>query len=355
MCERRFKHFANRLHGHRLNPNEDIEGGWLPQLPELRQTKRGIRATKFFKDLKGLPVNEEIVRLINLFWDLEAEKKNPRIDAYKAEDLEGLQKSVLRRLPAEQRNAIRTQLKAYRRTQRAYHRPLIRTPEERAERWQRFIGEVDPERENKAFLYDLDDVKAERRTRALTRNALTRAQQIANRAPRAPRAETAWMRHVREFRAANPGISFKDAMRGAKETYIPQPRAPRRPIIGKRKKRITVDMKEPPLIVPRITAPLEIPSLPEIPEPLVIPGIVDEFAEPAAAAPVALRKRGRPAREVKYIDRVAAYMKAHGVTQRAAKAALKGVAYNPELGYGGGILRGLWNNPFTNAIKKIVY
>ena len=34
--------------------------------------------------------------------------------------------------------------------------PIVRTPEERAERWARFISEDDPERTNKAFLYDLD-------------------------------------------------------------------------------------------------------------------------------------------------------------------------------------------------------
>jgi hypothetical protein len=34
------------------------------------------------------------------------------------------------------------------------------------------------------------------------------------------RPPTAWQKHVAAFRLANPGLSFKDCLKGAKETYV---------------------------------------------------------------------------------------------------------------------------------------
>lgn len=43
--------------------------------------------------------------------------------------------------------------------------------------------------------------------------------------PSPPRAPTAWMDHVAAYRAAHPGVSYKDALVGAKATYTAQPKA----------------------------------------------------------------------------------------------------------------------------------
>ena len=356
----------------------DFNAGWLPEVPNK------VKSRGYMKEIMSLELSERNARLVNLFLDIQAVLKNPNITPQRVSYLRNLRARVLKILPVDIKEQLRSEEKSWKLARKTLIKRIPRrTKKQRFERWENFISEDDPRRENKAFLYDLDGVSHDRIREVFNdqRRGLVPVKK-----------QSEWLVHVSNVRARNPGISYKDALKLASESFIKQP--PKQKVSTVLQKRV----RKPRARKPRVRKPtkaqlasqvkslseklasLGIP-LPEgsrrLDEPLLFPDFVSSPSKSPpkkqartvrrlpdvpsdliiSEAKVLKRKPGRPRKApITYAERVKAYRAANpGATITKARNFITNNDYDPELGYGSGILRKIGNSRVFKKLKNIVY
>jgi hypothetical protein len=357
----------------------NFDAGWLPEVPDK------VNSRSYMKEINSLQTNERNERLVNLFWDIEAVLRNPNITPARDRYLRNLRARVLKTLPRGIKDGLHNQVKSWKLARKTLIKKIPRrTKNQRIKRWENFISEDDPRRENKAFLYDLDGVKGE-----LLDEVLHEAVPVIK--------VSEWSAHVNNVRAQNPGIGFKEALKLASETYIKTQPKPK----PRRRQRVNLDELElPPMHIPtakvstvlqkrvrkqRVRKPRaqtkaqlasQVKSLTErlaslgfslpegskrLDEPLLFPDFV---SSPSKSPP---RKQARAVRKLpspkqrqhkQSMSEVQEIRRNQGITLGEAWRVYRERHDIPEpvrKGKGGGILRKIGNSRVFRKLKNIVY
>ena len=193
-------------------------GGWQPDLSQIAP-RMNFSITKFVRSLDGLSAAERVRAVDDLFWDIEATLQSPHTQAIMKPGLRKVQSKILHMLSPVERESIRHEQQAWRGT-----RSHLRGNQLTNEQWRTFVDEEDPGRTNRPFLYGLQGRDYQGTLDARRARPIRQAQ----------RSENPWIAHLRQFRAQNPDMPFREAMKAARGTYLIDPSRAYRPTIRSR-------------------------------------------------------------------------------------------------------------------------
>ena len=250
-------------------------GGWNPHIPPIG-TRQIIDSRDFFNTLEHLTPDKRSLALYRQYWDIEAALQNPSLTGEVQRALTEFSDEVLSRMSKPERKRIEEEQKAWKETQRHFKRIVVdRTPEERISRYERFIAEDDPERVNRAFLYNLEDLDY----RQVFDNAIA----LGDMTPSERKIQKERLREIERRAKADAAQALREERRRAKDVAAAVPRISTRKVKDvvmttsdakpkRGRKKVIQEIVEslPPQIIDALPQTVNIPSQPIViqPQPL---------------------------------------------------------------------------------------
>ena len=144
-----------------------FEAGWLPNNLDFGRRNTVLRRGKardvpevvsFLSTIpRGTPKGDKDVMIATRYWDVLGHTINPNLSREERKYAKQYAQELKRHISPEARRAISEEQKQWMFVNKETHYPGFRRPRnEQVERWNRFIAEDDPWRENRYWLHDLD-------------------------------------------------------------------------------------------------------------------------------------------------------------------------------------------------------